>query len=41
DVQVIGTDALWMGVTYKEDKDIVVNKVKELMAASVYPEKLW
>ena len=40
-VQVIGTDALWMGVTYKEDKDIVVNKVKELMNASIYPSKLW
>ena len=41
DVKVIGTDALWMGVTYKEDKDIVVNKVKELMQASLYPAKLW
>ena len=41
DVKVIGTDALWMGVTYKEDKDIVVNKVKELMNASLYPSKLW
>ena len=25
DVKVIGTDALWMGVTYKEDKAIVVD----------------
>ncbi len=41
DVKVIGTDALWMGVTYKEDKDIVVNKVKELIGASLYPTKLW
>ena len=41
DVKVIGTDALWMGVTYKEDKDIVVNKVKELIDASLYPSKLW
>ena len=41
DVQVIGTDALWMGVTYKEDKAIVVAKVKELMATSLYPAKLW
>lgn len=40
-VKVIGTDALWMGVTYKEDKAIVVDKVQELMAASLYPEKLW
>lgn len=41
DVKVIGTDALWMGVTYKEDKAIVVDKVQELMAASLYPAKLW
>ncbi len=41
DVKVIGTDALWMGVTYKEDKAIVVEKVQELMAASLYPAKLW
>jgi NDP-sugar pyrophosphorylase family protein len=41
DVKVIATDALWMGVTYKEDKDIVVNKVKELIDASLYPSKLW
>jgi choline kinase len=40
-VQVIGTDALWMGVTYKEDKKIVVDKVKELISASLYPAKLW
>lgn len=41
DVEVIPTDALWMGVTYKEDKEIVVNKVKELISASQYPAKLW
>lgn len=41
DVEVIGTDAMWMGVTYKEDKQIVVNKVKELIAKGAYPAKLW
>lgn len=41
DVQVIGTDALWMGVTYKEDKEIVVDKVKELVDTDIYPAKLW
>ncbi len=41
DVEVIGTDAMWMGVTYKEDKEIVVNKVKELIAKGAYPAKLW
>lgn len=40
-VKVLSTSAKWMGVTYKEDKEIVVNKVKELMDKGVYPAKLW
>ncbi|WKD84728.1 Bifunctional protein GlmU [Polaribacter huanghezhanensis] len=40
-VKVLSTDAKWMGVTYKEDKEIVVNKVKDLIAQAVYPPKLW
>lgn len=40
-MKVLRTDAKWMGVTYKEDKEVVVAKVKELIAQSVYPPKLW
>ena len=40
-MKVLSTDAKWMGVTYKEDKEVVVGKVKELIAQSVYPPKLW
>jgi NDP-sugar pyrophosphorylase family protein len=40
-MKVLSTDAKWMGVTYKEDKEIVVNKVKELIQQAVYPPKLW
>lgn len=40
-VDVLSTNASWMGVTYKEDKEIVVSKVKELISQSVYPSKLW
>ncbi|MDG1040388.1 MAG: sugar phosphate nucleotidyltransferase [Polaribacter sp.] len=40
-MKVLSTDAKWMGVTYKEDKAIVVDKVKELIAQTVYPPKLW
>ena len=40
-MKVLSTDAEWMGVTYKEDKEVVVNKVKALMQQSVYPPKLW
>ena len=40
-MKVLSTDAKWMGVTYKEDKEVVVNKVKTLMQQAVYPPKLW
>ncbi len=31
----------WFGVTYKEDKPLVINKVKQLVKQGKYPEKLW
>lgn len=31
----------WFGVTYQEDKPLVVNKIKELTEQGKYPEKLW
>ena len=40
-VAVFKTNAKWMGVTYKEDKEPVVAKVKELKEMGVYPVKLW
>lgn len=40
-MKVLNTDAKWMGVTYKEDKEVVVNKVKELIQQSIYPPELW
>lgn len=40
-MKVLSTDAKWMGVTYKEDKEVVVHKVKELIQQAVYPPKLW
>lgn len=40
-VKVLSTTAKWMGVTYKEDKEIVVSKIKELINQSYYPSKLW
>ena len=40
-MKVLSTDAKWMGVTYKEDKAVVVNRVKELIEKSIYPPKLW
>ena len=40
-VRVLRTDAVWFGMTYREDKEQVCNKIKALTDAGVYPEKLW
>ena len=40
-VKVLRSTDRWFGVTYKEDKPLVVAKVKELVAAGVYPKILW
>jgi hypothetical protein len=40
-VKVLKTDANWFGVTYKEDKPIVVKAVNDLVEKGVYPKKLW
>lgn len=40
-LKVLPTSASWFGVTYKEDKPVVIQKVKELIDSGVYPEELW
>lgn len=40
-VQVLRTPSKWYGVTYKEDKPLVVEAIKNLKERGVYPEKLW
>ena len=39
--KVIKTDAKWFGVTYKEDKPLVQEKLNMLIKDGIYPEKLW
>lgn len=39
--EVIPTNAVWHGVTYKEDKDDVVNAIKILSQNGEYPVPLW
>ncbi len=39
DVKVLDNSDKWYGVTYKEDKDAVVEAFKALKAQGVYPEK--
>lgn len=38
---VINCDAKWFGVTYKEDRPFVVEKLASLAAEGVYPKSLW
>lgn len=40
-VKVLSTPDKWFGVTYKEDRPIVVNKLKELSEIGVYPSPLF
>ena len=35
-VKVLETSDKWFGVTYKEDKPLVVNAIKELIAKGMY-----
>lgn len=35
------TTSKWMGVTYKEDKEVVVEGINSLVESGEYPDKLW
>lgn len=40
-VDTLTTTAKWYGITYKEDKDFVVQSIKNLIKNGEYPENLW
>jgi len=40
-VKVLQANSQWFGVTYKEDKPVVIKKIKELTKAEEYPQQLW
>lgn len=40
-VKVLQSRDKWFGVTYKEDKPLVIKKLQELTEAGIYPPKLW
>ncbi len=40
-MKVLSSDAVWFGVTYKEDRPIVVAKIEALIEEGVYPRDLW
>jgi len=39
-VKVLECGAHWMGITYKEDKPVVIQKIKSLIASNIYPQSL-
>ncbi len=41
EVTVLKSVDRWYGVTYKEDKETVVNAIRELKKTGIYPESLW
>lgn len=41
DVTVLSTQDKWFGVTYQEDKELVIRSFKELIDAGVYPANLF
>jgi dTDP-glucose pyrophosphorylase len=39
--RVLSSDSEWFGVTYKEDKEFVSRRLRELLDKQVYPYNLW
>jgi len=40
-VKVLNCGERWFGMTYKEDREIVVKSIRKLIKGGGYPEKLW
>jgi len=40
-VKVLNTESSWYGITYKEDKQHVVNALEVMNASGLYPSELW
>lgn len=40
-VNVLTSKARWFGVTYREDREMVINEIRKLVDAGDYPENLW
>ena len=41
DVRVLKSHDRWYGVTYKEDKESVVDAIQAMKDKGEYPDKLW
>jgi hypothetical protein len=40
-IRSLEADSEWFGVTYKEDREMAVNRIKKLVSEGVYPASLW
>ena len=40
-VKILTSDDAWFGVTYKEDKPVVVARIQKFKDEGIYPEDLW
>lgn len=40
-VKVLPTQAHWFGVTYREDRPVVIESIQRLIRAGAYPAQLW
>ena len=40
-VKMLSSHDRWFGVTYKEDKPLVVARIQEMKDLGVYPDVLW
>ena len=40
-VKILESTDKWLGVTYKEDKEYVVEEIQKLVDKGVYPNNLW
>lgn len=40
-VEILPTEAVWKGITYREDKQDLVDSLNNMIEENIYPEKLW
>ncbi|MDR2052520.1 MAG: hypothetical protein LBP80_03820 [Treponema sp.] len=40
-IRALEADSEWFGVTYKEDRELAVNRIERLVEQGVYPPSLW
>ena len=40
-VEVLTTADQWYGVTYREDKPVIMKAIQDMKDQGIYPQKLW